>query len=525
MDKDTKEARMPGFLQKAWLPEENSEQLTDEQLAEIRKQTDKELEERLSNSMTIGEMLSSPAKPEVKKDDDDNEEDDDGKKTDDSQNDDDKKDQDEDKSTAGDDSKSGKDDDDGEGDASAGDQDGDQDDKDEGDSDGDSATPHPLKDFSYKSGIDEVSLYGEPEPEPPARDELREALEKESPLSAEEKKALDFWKFADSQEGYKGKYAEAIDFIRKHRTAVKKFQEEDPETELDQNQDYIDWLNKHKPKISSEDAIELRARRIVDERDAKNRAESSEEKLHEEKRTKLTNALVGFGDDMGRKFLAHGGETIVEITNAIREAPEGMTPEAHLIQEYPEQGRALLESFQEGTLLANHWLSYSLGLRNLDSNDPIDMRLLRKLQTYEQEFMNNDKFKDRQQREGKEFKQHLELLKLPVAERKKYWTFNTDMFLNTLAMELMFSLKDEVEKIDKNYKERFGLTPTEARKKLKSGSKQDKKEAKEKKQAPKKEEDTPPAQRPGEVSGTQGDKSKDDQPGSKFHSAIFPSWD
>jgi hypothetical protein len=355
-----------------------------------------------------------------------------------------------------------------------------------GDNDDEQPSDKPDKPERFVSGFDEVEPTDRIEEETPD-DDFKSITDEGGPLDSEEQRTVEFWKFAEEKypDKFAGQYEKAKQFIKEHRKAKARFFEADPDTPLEENDDYVRWLNSNRPKIAPSDGESIREEMLVEKADKKAQERFDQLKKEEDEKKlddRIEEAVERFTNNMTPtlKYAAPEDESIKAMVTLVEEGGANADTAARLVEEFPEQGEILLNGIGTANAMARRWLQYTSGRVRLDANSEMDRVLVSKLHSYENEILNNDKYKEKRVRGGRTLVRRSQFLSMSSEDRKKHWVLSNDQYLHALKTEWMGSVVDNIKKSGEKFKKIYGMTPYEARlaKNKKQGSTKKEKETK-----------------------------------------------
>lgn len=300
-------------------------------------------------------------------------------------------------------------------------------------------------------------------------DEALEALVAQAPLDREEKRAVDIWKFAERKhpERYKGAHARNIEFIKKHREAKARFEEEDPDTPLHENEKYLKWMEKNQPTMQADEQYELQEELEEDRVDRKLAAKEKERKRAERDREvdqRIDREVRRYGHTLTplMKQIGKKSEAAQAITKFVEDNAEDPKVGEKLLEEFPEFGNILSNNAQIGSALTRRWFELTARRDPFDPKNAVDMEIARQLHSFEQEMLHPGNQK-RQVRNGKTFATRADYAKMSPEERAKHWTFSDTQILKMQGARLMRDTVKQLDQYNESFKKSTGKTLLELR--------------------------------------------------------------
>lgn len=343
--------------------------------------------------------------------------------------------------------------------------------------------------------------------EAPEEDPFASEKEFISTLSPAEKQSLEIWKYAEKLDPqYKGRAKRQLEYIKAHREESEKFLKEDPETPLKENPDYVDWVNKNRPKVDPDEFSVLGQEYLVYKasREAEKRVEEKYKPLKEkvkefENRPKLQESVS--------KYTGHLIDFLPEDLNkAYKEAGNDPEKIKEIHEKFPLETAVAGNEFRKAQALGKSLMELRLGFKSFDEKDPVQKELAESVVRFGQQMLQHPDGDKVLVQDGKKFVPRERFNELPAEEQKKHWTFTDQDVLELLATDMEIRIKKgiEIEKkrqedLVKNTLKSRGLPAEEIERILKGANANEKPEEKPVKKGPRATSPhrIPPSRTPG----------------------------
>ena len=254
-----------------------------------------------------------------------------------------------------------------------------------------------------------------------------------SGLNPHEKSRYELAQWASqNMKGYQGKDTQYLQFFKDHKKYLDKRLQEDPDVDLNEDQDYLRFLQQNRPDFNVELVKEAKTLKIAEENALKKLTPEIEKQQKELKRIKAEPAA--------KKAIASTQGLIAksvpsEIMTEFRNNPNFTKThalEAKIVDRVLGDANAMAEAFHQ----------IAGDLVDFDEKNPVHARLSQWIDKEQNAFIQTGKTK----KNGKVFVRRERFPHIPANERQNYYTFSDNDLMKILAKRAGDSMKAQIDK-------------------------------------------------------------------------------
>jgi hypothetical protein len=260
---------------------------------------------------------------------------------------------------------------------------------------------------------------------------------------------LEFYRDAEAiMPEFKGSYDKQLSYFQRLEEKIAKLKESDPDTPIEENEDYLAFVENNKPQWSADLISDARSEIII--REAQARSDSKyEKKIHAlETRPRIEKATKAFNNQAFSEITSIDSSTMNEISVIMDEKGGGKRGVEAAREQFPDEVDAMMKVYSGYSAVAEAMMTVMEGIIPYDPNNPLHEQAGNKVNEFGQSMLAQDpKHHDRN---GKKFVTNAQWNGLTDQQREAHWTFSTQELTDFLSADAAIEAEVIIGDIEAN---------------------------------------------------------------------------